>query len=103
MIGLLLEIPPLVTFGLPFEIIGLVILIVRVRGALAAGLNLAALGAARHGAAFMQDVPVRRGEGAATGSLVLRPVLERGVPSARAVMAQRLRCLDTGLAKVKAL
>jgi len=32
---------------------------------------------------------VRRGEGAATGSLVLRPVLERGVPSARAVMVIR--------------
>ena len=53
MIGLLLEIPTRVAFGLPFEIIGLVILIVRVRGALAAGLNLAALGAARHGAAAL--------------------------------------------------
>lgn len=48
-----------------------------------------ALAKARHGEAFMQDVPVRRGGASVTGSLVLRPVLERGMPSSRAVMVIR--------------
>ena len=42
MVGLLLWIPALITFGLPFEMIGLVILAVRLRGPLMAG--LAAIG-----------------------------------------------------------
>lgn len=50
MIGLLASITPLVTLGLPFEVIGLVILVVRLRGPLMAGANLAADGTARYGA-----------------------------------------------------
>ncbi len=50
MIGLLLDMPPLVTIGLPFEVIGRVILIVRLRGPLAAAANIARDGTARHGA-----------------------------------------------------
>ena len=47
-IGLLADIVPLVTFSLPFEIIGLVILIVRLRPALMAA-SLTAISTARHG------------------------------------------------------
>lgn len=50
MIGLLASITPLVTLGLPFEVIGLVILIVRLRGPLLSALNVAANSPARHGA-----------------------------------------------------
>ena len=50
MIGLLLPIPPLVTFGLPFEVIGLVIMFVRLRGPM-----LGALGR------VMDDGPQRHG------------------------------------------
>ena len=49
MVGLLASITPLVTLGLPFEVIGLVILIVRLRRPLMAGANLAADGMARYG------------------------------------------------------
>ncbi len=48
-IGLLADIVPLVTFSLPFEIIGLVILIVRLRGPLMSPSFMTA-GTARHGA-----------------------------------------------------
>lgn len=47
--GLLLGIPPLITLGLPFELIGLGILVWRVRGPLGAAMNLGAVGASRHG------------------------------------------------------
>lgn len=50
MIGLLLEITPLVTFGVPFEIIGLVILVVRMRGPLMA-VRVTGDSPARHGLA----------------------------------------------------
>lgn len=49
MIGLLLAIPPLLLVGLPFEIIGLGILIFRMRGPLASAMNLGAVSAQRHG------------------------------------------------------
>jgi hypothetical protein len=46
-IGVLGNIPPLLIAGIPFEVIGLIILIVRVRGRL--GVNLMTPGPARHG------------------------------------------------------
>ena len=49
MIGLLLRITPLITLGLSFEVVGLVILAVRLRGPLAAAMNLGAPGPRRHG------------------------------------------------------
>lgn len=49
MIGLLLSIAPLVTFGLPFEVIGLGILVWRLRGPLGAAMNLGEPSARRHG------------------------------------------------------
>jgi len=51
MIGLLLQVTALVSLGIPFEVIGLAILIVRLRGPLAAAAGrLADAGPARHGA-----------------------------------------------------
>ena len=50
MVGLLLGILPLITLGLPFEVIGLAILIVRLRGPLAAAANVMQGGPARYGA-----------------------------------------------------
>ena len=50
MIGLLLSIPALVTFGLPFEVIGLVIMLVRLRGPMASALGrIVDDGPRRHG------------------------------------------------------
>ncbi len=49
MIGLLLSMPVLVTIGLPFELIGLAILVVRMREPLVAALNVAEIGPRRHG------------------------------------------------------
>ncbi|MGE3856449.1 MAG: hypothetical protein AB7G21_05790 [Dehalococcoidia bacterium] len=49
MVGLLLSIPPLITLGLPFEFIGLGILVYRLRGPLAAALNPMVVGPRRYG------------------------------------------------------
>lgn len=49
MVGLLLSITPLVTLGLPFELIGLGILVFRMRGPLVSALNLGEVGPRRHG------------------------------------------------------
>ena len=49
MVGLLASIPALITVGLPFEVIGLVILVVRLRGPLLAGFQVTSVASGRHG------------------------------------------------------